>query len=81
MRVVIVEDVISTGKTASALKRLVESMEGTVVGMVSLASRMMWTPNVPAYCNLIQIDDPPVRCDECPLCKQDVPHNTVLGHG
>lgn len=81
MRVVIVEDVISTGSSVRALIDEVSKWNATVVGVVSIASRMVWTPNVGAYTNLIEIDDVPVVSQECSKCIAGIPHDKVLGHG
>lgn len=81
MRVVIVEDVITSGKTVMSLKRRLEEMECTVVGVVSIASRMIWTPANMHYFNLVQINDSPVPRSECSKCLAGEEHNKNLGHG
>lgn len=84
-RVLVVEDVLTTGGSAKSVIEAVRALEGEVVGLGAICNRGGVKPrdvgDVPelfALCN-IQLDSWPE--DECPLCREGVPINTEVGKG
>ncbi len=83
-RVLVVEDVLTTGGSARQVIELVRHHGGTVVGLSALCNRGSIRPSdvgdVPVQA-LIVLSLQTYSEDECPLCKAHVPINTVLGKG
>ena len=83
-RVLVVEDVLTTGGSARQVIELVRHHGGTVVGLSALCNRGNVRPSdvggVPIQA-LIALSLQTYSEDECPLCKAHVPINTVLGKG
>ncbi|HEV8310816.1 MAG TPA: phosphoribosyltransferase family protein [Methylomirabilota bacterium] len=74
-KVLIVEDLITTGETLKLLFRLVEQAGGTVVGIACLWQRNSKVDlRVPVF-SLVRRDFPTYDPKDCPLCKQGVPLN------
>ena len=73
-RILLVEDVVTTGKSLKELLPLVESMRGTVVGVASLIDRTGGKVNfgVPFKASL-QLEIPIYPPEECPLCREGIP--------
>lgn len=84
-RVLVVEDVLTTGGSLKAAIAAVRRAEGIVVGAGALCNRGRVT--------LAEMDDPPElyaltefeletwKAADCPLCKQGVPVNVDVGKG
>ena len=70
-RVVIVEDVITTGGSVRELIRLVQDLEGTVVGVGAILDRSggQVDPGVPLNA-LLTMQVPTYQPEACPLCQQ-----------
>ncbi len=85
-RVLVVEDVLRTGKSARDVVDLVRREGGEVLGLAAIANRGKVTlkdvGNVPMLHALVELNmsawDPKVYC---PLCEKDVPINTNAGKG
>lgn len=75
-KVLIIEDLISSGKTIKLLAELVESLGGQVVGIGALWLRTRKTEVAgrPVF-SLVSRDFPTYPPEQCPLCKKGVPLN------
>ncbi|HOO97160.1 MAG TPA: orotate phosphoribosyltransferase [Caldisericia bacterium] len=72
-RVLVVEDVVTTGGSALEAGKLVESLGGKVVGVCSLVDRSAGKVKFPwNFTPLITMDVKTYQPDECPLCKDGV---------
>jgi len=69
-RVLVAEDVITTGGSALETARLVESMGGVVVGIASIVDRSDGRDMGCRFRSLLKVDFPTYAPEECPLCKQ-----------
>jgi len=84
-RVLIAEDILTTGGSVSAVVRAVRSCGGEVVGVGALCNRGAVTAAhigfPPELYSLIEIPLESWTAEECPLCAQGVPINTEVGKG
>jgi orotate phosphoribosyltransferase len=73
-RVLLVEDVVTTGLTTRELAALVEAAGGRLVAAAALIDRSSgrWPLPVPLKA-LIRLDLPTYPAHECPLCRQGLP--------
>ncbi|MFH1753602.1 MAG: orotate phosphoribosyltransferase [Candidatus Omnitrophota bacterium] len=72
-RVLVVEDVVTTGKSTREVLEAVESAGASVVGIGALVDRSNGTAFKENYASLIRIDIPAFKPEECPLCKEGKP--------
>jgi orotate phosphoribosyltransferase len=82
-RVLVLEDVITTGNSAKAVIEKVKDLEGEVVGLGVLCNRSDLTVydfNVPKFVSLLKLNFKSWSADQCPLCKQEIPINKSLGN-
>ncbi|HHH31870.1 MAG TPA: orotate phosphoribosyltransferase [Polyangiaceae bacterium] len=74
-KVVVVEDVVTTGKSTREVVRVLEEAGATVLAMASMVNRS-GTPNpfepLP-YHALLTVDFPVWKPEECPLCERGLP--------
>jgi orotate phosphoribosyltransferase len=80
-RVLIVEDILTTGTTVRQLIHLVESMGGQVVGVGAIwrrSSRMRF--KYPLF-TIVTRDFPTYAPEDCPMCRQGVPIRSDTGGG
>ncbi len=78
-RVLIVEDILTTGVTAKQLIKLVEGMGGKVVGIGAIwrrSTRMKF--KYPLF-TVVTRDFPTYAPNECPMCRQGIPLNSDVG--
>jgi orotate phosphoribosyltransferase len=80
-RVLIVEDILTTGETVTQLIRLVESMGGQVVGIGAIWRRSSGVKFKYPLFTVVTRDVPTFAPEECPLCRQGVPINRTIGLG
>ncbi len=84
-KVLILEDVLTTGGSVKKVVELVRSMGGGIVGVGALCNRggilAQDIGNVPKLHALVSISLDAWDPDQCPLCKQGVPINTSIGKG
>ncbi|MCI0546688.1 MAG: hypothetical protein L0027_05340 [Candidatus Rokubacteria bacterium] len=75
-KVLIVEDLISSGQTLRLLVELVESLGGQVVGIGALwrRTKLHEIDGKPIF-SLVSRDFPTFPAEACPLCKKGVPLN------
>lgn len=73
-RVLLAEDVVTTGKSVLELVPLVGAAGGEVVAFASVAdrSRGRFRPRQPFF-SLITLDFPTWDAAQCPLCRQGIP--------
>jgi len=73
-RVLIVEDVITTGLSTSEVVEAVKSFGSRIVGVGCLVDRLQEARNFGArFESLIKIDIPTFKKEACPLCKENTP--------
>ena len=84
-RVLVVEDVLTTGGSAEKTVESVRAANGIVVGLAALCNRGGVTPqmvgNVPKMFALASVTLETWSEAECPLCAQGIPVNVSVGHG
>lgn len=78
-RVLLVEDIITTGGSIVAVAEEVVRLGGKVVGIVALVNR--GGVEIPNLHTLASLDIESWCLARCPLCEQGVPINTNVGHG
>lgn len=74
-RIVIVEDVVTTGKSTREVIRILQEDGAEVVGLASMVNRS-GSPNPfdpKPYRALLEASFPTWTADECPLCRDGVP--------
>jgi orotate phosphoribosyltransferase len=83
-RVLVVEDVLTTGGSARKVVDAVRALGGEVVGLGALCNRGGVQPGdlgVPELFALLTLALESWDAGECPLCRQGVPLNTRVGKG
>jgi orotate phosphoribosyltransferase len=83
-RVLVVEDILTTGGSARTVVQAVEKAGGTVVGVAALCNRGGVTADLLGSPQLYSLASVPLEswsAEECPLCASGVPVNTRLGKG
>ena len=84
-RVLVVEDVITTGASLREVVRAVKADGGVVVGAAALCNRGAVTAgeigNPPELFSLTEFSFESWEEGECPLCRQGTPVNTDVGKG
>jgi orotate phosphoribosyltransferase len=83
-KVLIAEDILTTGGSVRQVVELVRRQGGNVVGITALCNRGNVQPEVvggvPIHA-LVAIDLDTYEPQECPFCRDHVPINTELGKG
>jgi orotate phosphoribosyltransferase len=80
-RVLIIEDILTTGETVSQLVRLVESMGGQVVGIGAVWRRSTGMKFRYPLFTIVNRDVPTYAPDDCPMCKQGIPLSRAFDGG
>jgi orotate phosphoribosyltransferase len=84
-RIVIVEDVVTTGGTVRRVVDAVRALGGEIVGLSILCNRGGITAadvgGVPIHALITLTDLESWPEEDCPLCRQGVPINTAVGKG
>lgn len=84
-KVLVVEDVLTTGGLAKKVVDAVRALQGEVTGVCVLSNRggvtVVGLGNVPWLHALTTIPMESYTEDECPSCKEGVPVNTDVGKG
>jgi orotate phosphoribosyltransferase len=78
-RVLIIEDILTTGETVRELVKLVESMGGQVVGIGAIWRRSIGLKFKYPLFTVVARDVPTFAPEECPMCRQGRPINRALG--
>ncbi len=73
-KVLVVEDVVTTGGSVMEVAALVEELGGEVVGIASIVDRSNGKVELGyPYYSILPLDVVSYEEDECPLCKQGIP--------
>jgi orotate phosphoribosyltransferase len=80
-RVLIVEDIVTTGETVKQLIKLVEGMGGQVIGIGTIWRRSSRIKFKYPLFTVVTRDFPTYTPEECPMCKQGIPINPDIGSG
>lgn len=83
-KVLITEDVLTTGGSVAKSITAIQTAGGEVVGVVAICNRGGVTAEqfgVPLLAAFMNIDLPSWTEDECPMCKEGKPINEEVGHG
>lgn len=83
-RVLLVEDILTTGSSIRATAEAVRRAGGTIVGVAAICNRGKCTAEslgVPKLNALVSMDLGTWSPDECPLCESRTPINVNVGHG
>jgi len=73
-KVLIVEDVVTTGKSTKEVLELIKSLGGEVIGVGCIVDRSQGKVDFGVELkSLIKIDIPTFNSSECPLCKTKTP--------
>jgi orotate phosphoribosyltransferase len=74
-RVVVVEDVVTTGRSTREVIDILEGLGAVVIGVASMVNRSgMAQPFAPLPSrSLLEVDFPTWSQDDCPLCREGVP--------
>lgn len=83
-RVLVVEDILTTGTSARKTVQAVQRASGNVVGVAALCNRgsvIAHDLGTETLLFLSHIEATLYDQEECPLCKDNVPVNTTLGKG
>lgn len=84
-RVLVVEDVLTTGGSAKKVVEATRAVGGNVIGLGVLCNRGGITPqdvaDVPKLIALVNVKLDAYDEATCPLCEQNVPINTDVGKG
>lgn len=83
-RVLLVEDILTTGSSIRSTADAVRKTGGDVVGVAAICNRGGCTAEslgVPKLVSLVEMDLGTWSRDECPQCRNGVPINTSIGHG
>lgn len=72
-KVLITEDVVTTGKSSMEVKELVEAMGGKAVAIACLVDRSKGKIALPVY-SAVKLDIAIYNPEDCPLCKQGTPY-------
>ncbi|MDY5435511.1 orotate phosphoribosyltransferase, partial [Peptostreptococcus porci] len=67
-RIIIAEDVVTTGKSTIETKKVLEGLGGNVIGVACIANRTKDDIGMPIY-SAIDIDIQVYESDDCPLCN------------
>ncbi len=73
-KVLVVDDILTTGLSLREVLAAVEQLEGQIVGIGVLVDRSMGRLDFgyPMHA-LARLDIPTYRADECPMCRQHIP--------
>lgn len=83
-RVLVIEDVLTTGGSVCEVIKTVREAGGEVMGVGALCNRGKVTAeslDVPRLVSLIELELKTWDPQECPLCKDEIPVNTNVGKG
>ncbi len=72
-RVLIAEDVVTTGKSSLETAKVIESFGGEVVGIGCIVDRSAGSAPLPVY-SAVELQIESYKEEECPLCKEGVPY-------
>lgn len=68
-KIIIAEDVVTTGKSTKETKKVLEDLGGEVIGVACIANRTKEDIGMPIY-SAIDLDIQVYESDACPLCEE-----------
>ncbi|MFR4808652.1 MAG: orotate phosphoribosyltransferase, partial [Peptostreptococcus anaerobius] len=68
-KIIIAEDVVTTGKSTKETKKVLEDLGGEVIGVACIANRTKDDIGMPIY-SAIDLDIQVYESDACPLCEE-----------
>lgn len=71
-KILITEDVVTTGKSTLEVKQLIEELGGEVVGVACIVDRTSKDIGIPIY-SAIELEIEVYDKENCPLCKKNLP--------
>lgn len=71
-KVLICEDVVTTGKSSLETAAVIEEQGGEVLGIGAIVDRTKQTPPLPVFA-AIKLEADIFEPEDCPLCKENVP--------
>jgi orotate phosphoribosyltransferase len=80
-RVLLVEDLLTTGSTVTQLIKLVEGMGGQVVGIGAIWRRSTGMKFKYPLFTVVTRDLPTYPPEDCPMCRQGIPLSRTIGPG
>jgi orotate phosphoribosyltransferase len=83
-RVLVVEDIMTTGGSVRSTVEAVRIIGGTVLGVAALCNRGTSTAeslDVPKLNQLVTMNLETWKAEDCPLCRDGIPINIDVGHG
>lgn len=84
-KVIVVEDLVTTGGSLRKVVEAVRTIGGTVAGAVAICNRGDVTKeavgNPPEFVSLLKVDLEQWPEETCELCASNIPVNTDVGHG
>ncbi|KGM95779.1 orotate phosphoribosyltransferase [Clostridium novyi A str. 4552] len=72
-KVLITEDVVTTGKSSMETAEVIKSLGGEVIGIACIADRKSSNIDYPIY-SAIELEIESYEQENCPLCKQGIPY-------
>lgn len=69
-RCIIMEDVVTTGKSSLETAKIIEEHGGVVVGIACVVDRSKGTNPLPVVASALQLDLPNWAPEECPVCAE-----------
>lgn len=75
-KVLIAEDVITTGKSSYETIEVIEELGGSVVGIACIVNRATEKLDIPIY-NGAKLEIETYSEENCPLCKKEIPYKRL----
>jgi len=72
-RILITEDVVTTGKSSIEVAEILEKLKGEVIGIAAIVDRSKGKMKYPVY-SAIKLDFDSYDVETCPLCKDRIPY-------
>lgn len=73
-KVLICEDVVTTGKSSLETAKVIEEQGGIVIGIAAIVDRSKDATPIPVY-SAYKLEAEIYEPEDCPLCKENVPIN------
>ncbi len=71
-KVIIAEDVVTTGKSSLETAKVIEAFGGEVIGICSIVDRSNGQASLPVY-GAVSLDIQSFEEKDCPLCREGIP--------
>jgi orotate phosphoribosyltransferase len=72
-RIVVSEDIVTSGKSAKETIKVLQEAGGNVIGVTSIGNRNPDNPFDLPFRSLVHFDFPVYQPDDCPLCREGAP--------